>query len=589
MSEVETELNIEGKTLNSKLSRNGETRILGRYVDGYCSQDRTVYQFHGCVYHGCKKCFDSSKFNKILGESYHNLRQRTKQFTKLLENNGYTVVEKWECDYINESGISKKEIAQKRDHDFFHVTPLNPRDALYGGRTSPACLSYKVKGDEKIKYKDFTSLYSYAQKKYEFPVMHPIIYVGEECKKINIQNVFGLVKCKILPPKNLLFPILPTRIFGKLIFTLCYGCAHHKRENCEHDSDQRAICGTWTSVEVQKALCFGYKIIALHEIYHYEKRDKIFIQYVNSFMKIKQESSGVPKRCLNKNGEVDGIELKKYVEEYEKHEGIQLDIESIAHNPGKRTVMKALLNSLWGKLAQNENNTTVCFVDDYYELLCLANDNTIQLTSLDFINENLARVTYVKTESSSPTLKNRNVVVASFVTAYARLELFDVINKLGENVLYFDTDSIIYINDIDNEVETGEFLGDLTDELNVDKRDSEKWIEQFCSTGPKSYAYITNVYTRTHNDGKTELKQDEIIHAKGFSLKADKNKSITFESISSCIENNEKTIKVTYKEKIKRDNMQNIFVQDETKTFKFTFDKRVVHDDFFTTPFGYET
>jgi hypothetical protein len=85
--------------------------------------------------------------------------------------------------------------------------------------------------------------------------------------------------------------------------------------------------------------------------------------------------------------------------------------------------MKALLNSLWGKLAQNEDTTIVSFLDSMDELLELVNDRTIEVTSLDFISDNVARTTHRKGCSLTP-LPNRNVIVASFVTAYARLELF---------------------------------------------------------------------------------------------------------------------------------------------------------------------
>ena len=35
---------------------------------------------------------------------------------------------------------------------------LNPRDALFGGRTNSSVLYYKVENDEKIMYRDFTSV-----------------------------------------------------------------------------------------------------------------------------------------------------------------------------------------------------------------------------------------------------------------------------------------------------------------------------------------------------------------------------------------------------------------------------------------------
>ena len=232
---------------------------------------------------------------------------------------------------------------------------------------------------------------------------------------------------------DLLFPVLPYRT-SKLTFPLCATCViERQQEQCTHDDNQRALYGTWTSVEVQKAIQMGYKVLEVYEIYIILSiRVKSLILYVNTFMKLKQESSGMPKRCLDSKGEVDKEKLHAYIEEYFEHEGVQLDPDKITYNPGQRTVMKALLNSLWGKLAQNE------------DILEMVNDRTIDVTSLDFISDNIARTTHRKGCSLTP-LPNRNVIVASFVTAYARLELYKYIEKLGKNVLYFDTDSVIYI------------------------------------------------------------------------------------------------------------------------------------------------
>jgi hypothetical protein len=76
------------------------------------------------------------------------------------------------------------------------------------------------------------------------------------------------------------------------------------------------LYGTWTSVEIHKALEHGYKILVIYEVYHYPNSKKIFDSYVDTFMKLKQESSGVPKNCLKENGDVDDAKLRDYIEEY---------------------------------------------------------------------------------------------------------------------------------------------------------------------------------------------------------------------------------------------------------------------------------
>ena len=43
------------------------------------------------------------------------------------------------------------------------------------------------------------------------------------------------------------------------------------------------------------------------------------------------------------------MEKKRYIDEYESHEGIKLDVSAIEKNPGKRQVAKLALNSFWGR------------------------------------------------------------------------------------------------------------------------------------------------------------------------------------------------------------------------------------------------
>ncbi|CAB3980304.1 DNA polymerase [Paramuricea clavata] len=451
LKDVETMLDENGLKLCSKLSVGGERRIMNHYVDGYCEETKTIYQFHGCFYHGCDCCYDDACYNSILCTKFYTLLGSTQRLSRMFRQAGYTVVEKWECDYRNDVDMTPYRLKQIRLTMFFEFIHLEPRDALFGGRTSPATLYYDMQHTGlPAMYFDVCSLYPYVQKKFQYPTQHPVIVKGRECQNMDINQVFGLIKCKILPPTHLLFPVLPFRS-DKLTFPLCCTCVQRQQsETCHHNDEQRALYGTWTSVEIQKALELDYRILIVYEIYHYHKREKIFDQYVNTFMKLKQESSGVPKKCLDQNGSVIKEKLQKYIDDYMAHEGVTLDASKMSYNVRQRTVMKALLNSLWGKLAQNEDVTVVSFLDDMDDLLELVNDRTVEVTSLDFISDNIARTTHRKMASLTP-LPNRNVIITSFVTAYARLELLEYLLKLGENVLYYDTDSVIFIEDRVNE------------------------------------------------------------------------------------------------------------------------------------------
>ena len=106
----------------------------------------------------------------------------------------------------------------------------------------------------------------------------------------DISTYFGLIKCTVLPPRGLFHPVLPYRTQGKLMFPLCKACADTCNQTpCTHSQRERAIQGTWCSVELEKALEKGYHILQMHEVWHFpETSDALFKDYVDTFLKIKQ-------------------------------------------------------------------------------------------------------------------------------------------------------------------------------------------------------------------------------------------------------------------------------------------------------------
>ena len=49
----------------------GERRMRQYFLDGCCEDIRTAYEFHGCFYHGCPKCFPADTFNPVSGLTMH--------------------------------------------------------------------------------------------------------------------------------------------------------------------------------------------------------------------------------------------------------------------------------------------------------------------------------------------------------------------------------------------------------------------------------------------------------------------------------------------------------------------------------------
>lgn len=52
------------------------------------------------------------------------------------------------------------------------------------------------------------------------------------------------------------------------------------------------LTGTWCSPEIMKVLAMGYRLILIHEVWHFpESQTGLFEGYVNTWLKLKQESS----------------------------------------------------------------------------------------------------------------------------------------------------------------------------------------------------------------------------------------------------------------------------------------------------------
>ena len=81
---------------------NGREKRVGKLlVDGWCAETRTAYQFHGCYFHGCPKCYDHEETNTLNGKTMVTLLANTKKHTAYLRRH-VKVVEMWECTWKRE-------------------------------------------------------------------------------------------------------------------------------------------------------------------------------------------------------------------------------------------------------------------------------------------------------------------------------------------------------------------------------------------------------------------------------------------------------------------------------------------------------
>ena len=89
---------------HARCGHGGERYICEAPVDGYHPETRTVFQYHGCNWHGCEQCFPSpaEREEVVWRDKQGRLIKRetayalTLRRTEHLRTSGYTVVEKWE-------------------------------------------------------------------------------------------------------------------------------------------------------------------------------------------------------------------------------------------------------------------------------------------------------------------------------------------------------------------------------------------------------------------------------------------------------------------------------------------------------------
>ena len=164
----------------------------------------------------------------------------------------------------------------------------------------------------------------------------------------------------ILPPRGLNHPVLPYVSRGKLKFPLCRTCAYGESKNgCRCPDANRAITGTWCTLKIAKTIEKGYIILKIYEVNHWPTTTKYAEYHINTFLKLKQEALGWP-------GWHQGSEALQadYVDDYHRREGISLDPDQIEKNHGLRSLAKLVLNSFWGKWAQQENFRQTDYIYD---------------------------------------------------------------------------------------------------------------------------------------------------------------------------------------------------------------------------------
>ncbi|XP_071110601.1 uncharacterized protein [Haliotis cracherodii] len=137
----------------------------------------------------------------------------------------------------------------------------------------------------------------------------------------------------------------------------------------------------------------------------------LFDTYIDRHFKEKLEASGYPEGCTDHDA---------YIQEIYDKEGIRLDKDRIEKNPGRRTIAKMQLNSLWGKFGQRVDYSQNVYMNDPAQYFALWRDDRNTIEDVTVVNEHMVDVTYTQRKEFQTPHSHFNVAIAAWVTAQAR-------------------------------------------------------------------------------------------------------------------------------------------------------------------------
>lgn len=385
------------------------------------------------------------------------------------------------------------------------------RRSMHGGRTDTRCMLKEWSNEEVRngiygKYQDVQSLYPTVQFYDPLPVGPPkfrTFSVNSQPTNEEISQWFGFACVDIKPTQYLHHPIIvdTDKDSGKLLAGL--------------EPLEDVVVA---SPELHLALKHGYVITRVYWVYEFESSTELFKDYFREFLYKKLVASGIPKWVTS---EEKVAEFEKY---HREKLGIQIKVSDMQKNNAMKTGAKLLCNSLWGKFGEKiRHNVCKTFKlgqhdDQVIEMESGWIDGSLNVSTRRLTQDN-QHVMFVYNSIDDELnhkvqgAHSRNIALASMITSHARCRLWTEMHKLGDRVLYHDTDSIIYERrPAEYNIPEGRYLGEWECETGGIP------IVKFTSTGPKSYSYITE-------DG------DCVTKVKGITLNSENSSLINYETM----------------------------------------------------------
>ena len=100
--------------------------------------------------------------------------------------------------------------------------------------------------------------------------------------------------------------------------------------------------------------------------------------------------------------------------------------------------------SFWGKFGVRINKPTTVTVKDPSHLFSLVSDAALDISTLRLCTDDILEAVYTSVHYNAVKGTKTNIFVAAFTTFHAPLKLYEFLDTLQEQVLYYDRDSVVY-------------------------------------------------------------------------------------------------------------------------------------------------
>lgn len=189
-----------------------------------------------------------------------------------------------------------------------------------------------------------------------------------------------------------------------------------------HDDHQCTFTGVYTTEKILLAASKGPKILKIHEIWHFPQ---VFKTIMKRFYHLKVARSGWPGKNMT------DYQKRSYLADLHKTDDICLEPADIVDNPLMRLLNKVILNFLWGGSAMRPNNLKSEYVtkSQRFEEFLFSEQKLEEL--INFLDDETVQIQYKESEDISSFDPTGSIILAIFVTSYARIRLFKAMEKVG--------------------------------------------------------------------------------------------------------------------------------------------------------------